>query len=94
MISHITSNLDLTETQLSQLKTAYRAIGSYLANQGGELAECHIYAQGSVGIGTSVKPIDEDSDMDIDLVLHLPSQHYPTTTDEANELLFNLIRVL
>ncbi|WGK83216.1 nucleotidyltransferase [Vibrio aestuarianus] len=94
MISHITSNLDLTETQLSQLKTAYRAIGSYLANQGGKLAECHIYAQGSVGIGTSVKPIDEDSDMDIDLVLHLPSQHYPTTTDEANELLFNLIRVL
>ncbi|MFN1513695.1 cyclic GMP-AMP synthase DncV-like nucleotidyltransferase [Vibrio owensii] len=94
MISKITSNLDLTETQLSQLTTAYRAIGSYLANQGGKFADCHVYAQGSVGIGTSVKPIDEDSDMDIDLVLHLPNEDYPLTTDEANQLLFSLIDVL
>ncbi|MBE8232574.1 MAG: nucleotidyltransferase [Endozoicomonadaceae bacterium] len=94
MISHITSNLDLTETQLNQLKSAYRAIGSYLANKGGWLTDCHIYAQGSVGIGTSVKPINEDSDLDIDLVLHLPNQDFPSTTDEANKLLCQLIREL
>ncbi|MGI9888159.1 nucleotidyltransferase domain-containing protein [Vibrio chagasii] len=94
MISQITSNLDLTNTQLSQLKTAYKAIGSYLANQGGWLVECYIYAQGSVGIGTSVKPITEGSDMDIDLVLHIPDKHYPSSVSEANELLYGLISVL
>lgn len=94
MVSHITSNLDLTETQLNQLKSAYKAIGSYLANKGSWLSDCHIYAQGSVGIGTSVKPIHEDSDMDIDLVLHLPSKSYPNTTSDANELLYQLINDL
>lgn len=94
VMSHITSNLDLTQTQLDKLRTAYRAIGSYLASKGGWLSECHVYAQGSVGIGTSVKPIDESSDMDIDLVLHLPSQTYPTTTYEANQLLCQLINEL
>ncbi|KXF79941.1 nucleotidyltransferase domain-containing protein [Enterovibrio coralii] len=94
MIAHITSNLDLTETQLGKLKSAYQAIGSYLSNRGGWLKDCYIYAQGSVGIGTSVKPLDAKSDMDIDLVLHLPEQSYPLNQYEANQLLRDLIHEL
>lgn len=94
LLSHITSNLDLTNSQLCQLHTAYKAIGSYLANKSDWLSDCYIYAQGSVGIGTSVKPINENSDMDIDLVLHLPSQEYPATTYDANKLLCRLIEEL
>ena len=94
LISHITSKLDLTETQLSKLHTAYQAIGSYLANKNDWLSNCYIYAQGSIGIGTSVKPINENSDMDIDLVLHLPSMDYPKTTYDANKLLCKLIEEL
>lgn len=94
MISHVTSNLDLTETQLNKLKTAYRAIGLFLANKGGWLENCHIYAQGSVGIGTSVKPLNEKADMDIDLVLHLPEENYPTTVFQANDMLNHLIQEL
>lgn len=63
--------LELTETQFQEAKQRYEAVGNWL--DGGEIISMHgprIIPQGSISLGTTVKPIGRD-EFDIDLVCKL-----------------------
>lgn len=69
----IVESLDLSETQYKNIKTAYEAVGAYLAGGNDEiLSEAVIYSQGSVRLNTTVKPKGSEQ-YDVDLICYLPN---------------------
>jgi len=65
--------LDITETQYKAAVSSYNAVGEWLAKPESSLAPYKpvIRPQGSFMLGTMIKPICEDDDLDIDLVCEL-----------------------
>lgn len=65
--------LDITESQYDTVVISYKAVGEWLAKSESSLAPYKpvIRPQGSFMLGTMVKPICEEDDLDIDLVCEL-----------------------
>lgn len=65
--------MDITETQYNTAVSSYGAVGEWLAKPESSLAPYKpvIRPQGSFLLGTMIKPICEDDDLDIDLVCEL-----------------------
>ena len=61
--------LDITQIQYDDAKAKYEAVGKWLSEPGTTLAEFNpqIYAQGSIRLGTTVKPLAH-VEFDVDLV--------------------------
>ena len=69
-------SLDITETEYNNAVTSYQAVAKQLTKEGSELIpfEPEILPQGSFMLGTMVRPIDEEDDLDIDLVCQLKAK--------------------
>ncbi len=69
ILEKIACNLDVTETEFITIKGSYEAVGRCLS-EGDDIKDFNplIYPQGSFLLGTVVRPICEDDDLDIDLV--------------------------
>ena len=69
--------LDITETQYNAAVSSYGAVGEWLAKPESSLAPYNpiIRPQGSFMLGTMIKPICEDDDLDIDLVCELTGKN-------------------
>jgi hypothetical protein len=69
--------LDITETQYKAAVSSYGAVGEWLAMPESSLAPYKpvIRPQGSFMLGTMIKPICEDDDLDIDLVCELTGKN-------------------
>lgn len=69
--------LDITETQYNAAVSSYGAVGEWLAKPESSLAPYKpvIRPQGSFMLGTMIKPICEDDDLDIDLVCELTGKN-------------------
>lgn len=67
--NELADSLNISETMTDEIIKSYKAVGQYLGNLEEEL-DIHIYPQGSLGLGTLVRPIsgDEEGDYDVDLV--------------------------
>ena len=65
----LADTLNISETMTNEIVHSYKAVGSYLGNMEQEL-DINIYPQGSLSLGTMVRPIkdDEEGDYDVDLV--------------------------
>ena len=65
--------LDITETQYNAAVSSYGAVGEWLAKPESSLAPYKpvVRPQGSFMLGTMIKPICEEDDLDIDLVCEL-----------------------
>ena len=96
-LDKIGSKLDISKTQYEMAKSRYKAVGNWLAK--GEycltnvcLKDGEIYPQGSIRLGTTVKPIGQE-EFDVDLVFFTPnvsrSDIKPT---ELNRLIGNRLR--
>ena len=75
LLYSITEKLELSQTQLDRIEKSYNAVGNWL-NESYEISKYGkilIFPQGSVGLGTVVKPIDKD--YDIDLVIRLDNKN-------------------
>jgi len=68
----ICAKMQLTQTQWETAEGHYKAVTGYLSREGGPFAlyGLDIYPQGSVRIGTTVKPQDQE-EYDLDLVCHM-----------------------
>ena len=100
VISRIIENLDISKSQYETAKDRYNAIGNWLAK--GEycltngsricLKNGEIYPQGSIKLGTTVKPIGQE-EFDVDLVFFTPNI-LPTDIEpkELNRLIGNRLR--
>lgn len=66
-------NLDISKTQFDAAVKSYQAVGEWLCKDDSELApyKPEIRPQGSFILGTMIKPVCEDDDLDIDLVCQL-----------------------
>ena len=72
LLERICSKLQITPTQHEQADDRYRAIGDWLEAEGSPLARAKpvIYPQGSLRIGTTVRPLTR-REYDLDLVCEL-----------------------
>lgn len=73
LLTDVGVSLDITEAQYKTVVDRYTAVGNHLAKEDSELApfKPEIKPQGSFLLGTMVRPIVEDDDLDVDLVCRL-----------------------
>lgn len=73
ILNELGKALDPTETQIKDAKSRYKAIANLLADEQSPLANFspEIKPQGSFYIGTMIKPISEECELDFDLILLL-----------------------
>ncbi|MDU0401573.1 hypothetical protein LMG8526HA_02472 [Lactococcus lactis] len=66
----LADSLNISDTMTQEIISSYKSVGSYLGNLEENL-NIHIYPQGSMALGTLVRPIAEDKegDYDVDLVV-------------------------
>src|SRR5438270_525994 len=69
LISRICEKLQISKSSYEQAEERYHAIGELLSSDGSGIAKYRplVYAQGSMAIGTTLKPVGRD-EFDIDLV--------------------------
>jgi hypothetical protein len=86
--------MQITSTQRQLAEDRYKAVANYLARDDGPLASfgLDIYPQGSLRIGTTVKPI-ASNEFDLDLVCHLDEKS-PEWAEDPDALLLLLERDL
>ena len=79
LLSEIADLLELTDTQFNNIKSSYEAVANWL-NTGEEIQKygnVEIFPQGSIGLGTVVKPLRRD-EYDVDMVLFIDRTDIPT----------------
>jgi hypothetical protein len=72
LLARIAEQIQLDDTRKERMETAYRAIESLLNEDTGFFKDAvfEIYPQGSVRIGTTVKPMGKN-EFDLDIVVHI-----------------------
>lgn len=73
IFDELAKSLDITKTQYEDAVTSYQFVGRWLAGEGSDLAiyKPEILPQGSFLLGTMIRPVNEEDDLDIDLVCRL-----------------------
>ena len=73
LLNEVGKMLDVTKAEYEQITSSYQAVGKFLAERPSPLSEYNpqIRPQGSFLLGTAVRPVSEDGDLDIDLVCEL-----------------------
>jgi hypothetical protein len=74
-------SLDITEAQYNAAVKSYENVGNWLGREESPLAPYRpeISPQGSFLLGTSIRPVHEDDDFDVDLVLRLNGKPFHWT---------------
>lgn len=68
LLDEICQDLELTDTQLESAEVSYEAVGKWLsASDDPILQHLDVYAHGSTGLGTTVRPLGRE-DFDVDLI--------------------------
>ena len=70
IFEELSKALDITETQYNNAVNSYNAVGEWLSEGNSPLSayDVEILPQGSFMLGTMIRPINDDDDLDIDLV--------------------------
>ncbi|MGV8137286.1 MAG: nucleotidyltransferase [Mangrovibacterium sp.] len=86
--------LDITETQYKAAISSYGAVGEWLAKPESSLTYYKpvIRPQGSFMLGTMIKPICEDDDLDIDLVCELTGKNPQWTQYHLKQVVGNRLK--
>lgn len=87
ILTELGKSLDISETQFNAAVASYNAVGGWLTNDDSLLKPYspRVRPQGSIIIGTTIKPIHKDDDMDLDLVCQLSGKaSYWTQKDVKN----------
>ncbi|TDO05395.1 nucleotidyltransferase [Sunxiuqinia elliptica] len=77
LLEELGNTLDISETQYDAAVKSYEAVGSWLSEGNSALAPYspEILPQGSFMLGTMIKPVNENDDLDIDLVCQLKGKN-------------------
>ena len=86
--------LDITETQYNAAVSSYGAVGEWLAKPESSLAPYKpvVRPQGSFMLGTMIKPICEEDDLDIDLVCELTGKNPQWTQYHLKQVVGNRLK--
>lgn len=88
-LEKLAESVDLTEEQYLFAKKNYEELGTFLEEPNTLLSdyEPHILPQGSIKLGTCVKPVVEDEEFDVDMTCKLHC-HYPQQQYALKQLLY------
>jgi len=84
ILEELGKSLDITETEYQAAVKSYQAVGAQLSKSDSVLAPYRpeIFPQGSFMLGTMIRPISDEDDLDIDLVCQLTKKD-PSWTQKA-----------
>lgn len=88
ILEELGNNLDITEGQFDAAVKSYKAVGSWLCDEGSLLKPYNptIKPQGSFLLGTTIRPYDENQDLDIDLVCELSGKNDSWTQKNLKDI--------
>lgn len=86
------SNLELDATRKQKMESAYRAVNDVLSRDAEFFSDytINVYAQGSLLIGTTVKPLS-GKEFDLDIVLHIENSYLNHTATEIYDELYRVL---
>jgi hypothetical protein len=87
ILEELGKTLDVTETQYNAVAKSYQAVGDWLSNESSSLAPYNpeILPQGSFLLGTMIKPVHENDELDIDLVCQLKGKNPSWTQKDLKD---------
>ena len=86
LLDKLCQQVEITDTQFQTAKTRYEAVGAWLSGSSSQhLDQVQIYPQGSIALGTAIKPL-EANEFDVDLVCHLPSMRHTSSAHAVKHL--------
>lgn len=68
IFDNLANGLNITQTMMEKAETAYHALGEHIKNTNEEW-DVTIYPQGSFQLGTVIKPVNDEEQYDVDLVV-------------------------
>lgn len=94
ILESLGENLDISETQFKAAVASYQAVGSWLSKSDSKLAPYNpiIKPQGSFILGTIIKPISDEDDLDIDLVCELGKKSFSWTQYDLKKIVGDQLR--
>jgi len=80
--------LDITKDQYDKAVKSYEFVGSWLAEEDSPLTKYQpeILPQGSFMLGTMIRPVNEDDELDIDLVCRLEGKQHDWTQYDLKKI--------
>src|SRR5690554_3000775 len=82
ILEELGKTLDITESEFNAAVASYEAVGKQLSKDGLLAAyKPEILPQGSFMLGTMIRPINEEDDLDIDLVCNLHGKNITWTQE-------------
>ncbi|OJW82290.1 MAG: nucleotidyltransferase [Bacteroidetes bacterium 46-16] len=94
ILEELGKTLDITEAQFDAAVRSYQAVGAWLSKEDSLLSPYQplIRPQGSFLLGTMIRPINENDDLDIDLVCQLTGKDSTWTQKELKQIVGNRIK--
>ena len=95
ILEELARHLDVTDTEFKTITASCEAVGKYLAEGTSSLQEYNpsIHPQGSFLLGTVVRPICEEDDLDIDLVCELNNKPSFWTQRDLKQAVGNRLKL-
>ena len=92
LLAIIANNLELDATRKERMRSAYNAVSDVLKADPEFFKgiEIEVYAQGSLRIGTTIKPV-LGKDFDLDVVLHIYDSYLNHTSAEIYDELYRVL---
>lgn len=90
----LSENLSITKTQHEAAVQSYKAVGKFLSSENSSLYKYQPYIkpQGSFIIGTTIQPIEEDGDIDLDVVCEFKSKEQDGTQYDVKQAVGNQLK--
>ena len=88
ILNELGNNLDISETEFKIAVKSYEAVGDWLSKESSPLYKFkpRILPQGSFMLGTMIKPINEEDELDIDLVCKLEGKPNTWTQKDVKDI--------
>lgn len=92
LLAIIAANLELDASRKQQMESAYRAVNDVLSRDEEFFKNItiNVYAQGSLLIGTTIKPLSGE-EFDLDIVLHIEDSYLKHTPAEIYDELYRVL---
>lgn len=84
ILKNISDEISITESMKQVVEDSYEAVGKYLGNN--LQKDIYIFAQGSMALGTVIKPISDADEYDIDLVCLIKDGMNMSAADIKNSI--------
>lgn len=89
LLENISTDLDISESYFDKAVARYQSIGDWLGRKESSILGLNpkVYPQGSLCLGTVIKPLSNKDDYDLDIVIEVDRSKSSTTQKHLKELI-------